>query len=181
MRQSRPGIKLVRNETQPKVRHSVTRCRPSSHWYCRSRWRVCESLPARQKPGSAVCSSRRSSAGAYRLQVESEGRCSSLVSKPEYSTIPHRTYPATLCGARFPIPLRSRTRSLSRVCDKDVHGSKLTLDLKASDLDIAKARDIATDLHRTAACKRLRLLCPLYFRSPARPDLAKSSCCASFE
>src|SRR5260370_23352926 len=43
------------------------------------------------------------------------------------------------------------SKAPSRVRDKDVYWSELTLDPKTSGLDIGKARDIATDLHRTAA------------------------------
>jgi len=45
------------------------------------------------------------------------------------------------------------SKAPARVRDKDVYRSELTFDPKTSGLDIGKVRDIATDLHRTAACK----------------------------
>jgi len=39
------------------------------------------------------------------------------------------------------------------VCDENVYKSQLTLDLKASGSDIAKALDFATNPHRAAAGK----------------------------
>ena len=45
------------------------------------------------------------------------------------------------------------SKAPSRVRDKDVYRSKLTFDPKTSGLDIGKVRDIASDLHRTAACE----------------------------
>ena len=46
-----------------------------------------------------------------------------------------------------------RSRAPSSVRDKDVYRSELTFDPKTSGLDLGKVRDIATDLHRTAACE----------------------------
>jgi hypothetical protein len=43
------------------------------------------------------------------------------------------------------------SKAPSRVCDKDVYRSELTFDPKTSGFDVGKVRDIATDLHRTAA------------------------------
>jgi hypothetical protein len=65
-------------------------------------------------------------------------------------------FPST--DARHPSSLVSSSgpggsKASTRVRNKDVYRSKLTLDLKASGLDIAKAGDIAADLHRTAASK----------------------------
>jgi hypothetical protein len=45
------------------------------------------------------------------------------------------------------------SKAPSRVRDKDVYRSELTFDPKTSGLDVGKVRDIATDLHRTAACE----------------------------
>ena len=45
------------------------------------------------------------------------------------------------------------SKAPSRVRDKDVYRSELTFDPKTSGLDIGKIRDIANDLHRTAACE----------------------------